>query len=100
MKTPLGTPGGWRRVQEVFHLALARGPATRAEYLDRTCAGDPDLRKEVDALIAAHGQVGSFMAEPAGTPEHGRLDRTGPLSALPAGSHLGPYELVELLGAG
>ena len=100
MKTPLGTPAGWRRVQELFHLALARDPATRAEYLDRACAGDSDLRREVEALIAAHGQVGSFMAEPAGTPEHGRPDRAPRPSVLPAGSHLGPYELVELLGAG
>ena len=64
MKTPIGTPAGWRRVQELLHLALARDPATRDDYLDQACHGDPHLRREVDSLLAAHGQVGSVIAEP------------------------------------
>src|SRR5262249_51899866 len=37
----------------------------RAAYLDRACAGDPALRGRVDALLAAAGRTGSFMARPA-----------------------------------
>ena len=100
MKTPIGTPAGWRRVQELFHLALARDPVTRDDYLDQACNGDPELRREVDSLLAAHGQAGSFIAEPVGTPLHRPPSRTDHHSALPAGFHLGPYELVGLLGTG
>ena len=97
MKTPIGSPIDWQRVKELFHLALERDPATRAEFLDEACGGDAALRREVDSLIAAHGQVGSFIAEPVGTSESAPAN---PRPALLPGFQIGPYELVELLGAG
>ena len=36
----------------------ARGVA-RVRYLDEACAGDPELRAEVDVMIAAHAEAGS-----------------------------------------
>jgi len=100
MTTPLGTPRGWQRVRELFHSALERDPITRAPYLDQACAGDADLRREVDSLIAAHGQVGSFIAEPVGTPEPPASSPVPRPPTLAAGSKIGPYELIELLGTG
>jgi len=100
MTVPLGTPLGWQRVRELFHSALERDPATRGDYLDQACAGDADLRREVDSLIAAHGQVGSFIAEPVGTPQHPASSPIPPGPSLPTGSKIGPYELIELLGSG
>lgn len=42
--------------ESVFAAALEiPDPAARAAYLDRACAGNPALRREVDALLAAHG---------------------------------------------
>jgi len=37
-----------------FPAALEREPATRDEYLEHACAGDADLGREVDSLIARH----------------------------------------------
>ena len=48
------TPDRWRQVTEIFHAALARDAAARGEFLRDACQGDPSLRDEVDALIAAH----------------------------------------------
>ena len=39
-------------------------PATRAAYLDSACAGNADLRREVDALLEAHGRDDGFLNVP------------------------------------
>src|SRR5262249_32482086 len=46
----------------VLHVADA---AARAAYLDRVCAGKPQLRAAVELLLAAHEPSGSFLDEPA-----------------------------------
>jgi hypothetical protein len=35
--------------------------AERVAYLDRTCAGDPALRQEVESLLGAYAQAGDFL---------------------------------------
>src|SRR5438270_9571010 len=41
--------------ESVFAAALAiPDPGERAAYLDRACAGDPGLRRDVEALLKAH----------------------------------------------
>ena len=99
MAAPVGSPSGWQRLKKLFHSAVARDSATRTEYLDQACASDADLRKAADALVAAHMRAGSFMDDPVGTPEpSSSTPRSRP--PLPAGIKVGPYEVVELLGAG
>src|SRR5260370_36460211 len=39
--------------------------AERAAYLERACAGLPDVQARVEALLAAIGQAGSFLEIPA-----------------------------------
>ncbi len=83
------TPERWQEVKNVLAAALERAPGERPAYLDQAC-GEPDLRREVESLIAAHeqGQSG-FLAQPAiGTNE------------LAIGSRLGPYEILARIGAG
>ena len=36
-------------------------PAARSAYLDRACAGDAALRSQVEQLLKAHQEPGSFM---------------------------------------
>jgi eukaryotic-like serine/threonine-protein kinase len=54
------TPERWHRITELFQAAVARDPATRDAFLLDACRGDPDLRGELDALLAAHDEAGSF----------------------------------------
>jgi serine/threonine-protein kinase len=93
------TPAQWQRVKDLFPLALECDPATRSRYLDQACDGDADLRKALESLIADHEQVGSFIAEPAGTRAQ-LSSRRARRPLLPTGSQIGPYELVDLLGTG
>jgi tetratricopeptide (TPR) repeat protein/TolB-like protein len=97
VSAPIG-PSGWHRVQDLFHQALERDAATRADYIEQACQGDADLRREVESLIAAHGRLGSFIEEPAGTAEHSSAETVR--SSLPAGLQIGPYDLGDLVGAG
>ncbi|HVK18264.1 MAG TPA: hypothetical protein VM533_15085 [Fimbriiglobus sp.] len=48
--------------ESIFAEAVAiPDPAERAAYLDRACAGNPTLRQEVEQLLAAHDQAGTFL---------------------------------------
>jgi Tol biopolymer transport system component len=83
------TPERWQEVKKVLAAVLERPPAERSGYLDQACT-DPDLRREVDSLIASHEQGDtSFMEQPAA--ERGVLKN---------GAKLGPYEILAGIGAG
>ena len=50
------TPERWQDVKRVLAGALERTPEERHAYLDKACS-EPDLRREVESLIAAHEQA-------------------------------------------
>src|SRR5262245_57616063 len=73
---------------------MERDPAERAAYLDRVCAGDPDLRQEVEALIAA-GDDGTDLATQV------RSAASAALAEAPSpGAHFGPYRVVKEIAQG
>ncbi|HEV2862465.1 MAG TPA: protein kinase [Pyrinomonadaceae bacterium] len=55
----------WQQLQGLFDAALPLGGAERAAYLARECAGDDDLRREVESLIGAYEEDEEFLEEPA-----------------------------------
>ena len=55
----------WARVQEIFHTALERTSADRDAFLREACGGDRALRAEVDSLLLADEEAGSFAERPA-----------------------------------
>jgi eukaryotic-like serine/threonine-protein kinase len=80
-----------------FDLLAISDPAERAAYLDRECSGNPALRSEVESLLRAHDEVGSFMERPAGI-----LTSTAnysPVTVRP-GTMIGPYKVMEQIGEG
>src|SRR5262245_34332807 len=54
-------PERWRRIEELCHAPLERDRPLRAAFLEEACAGDEELRREVESLLAQEGQVGSFL---------------------------------------
>ena len=50
--------------EAVFCEALEKGPAGRAAFLDRACAGNEPLRREVQSLLDAYQKVGPFLERP------------------------------------
>jgi len=48
----------------VFTEALKVPVRQRDIFLERSCAGDQELRRKVEALLKAHDRLGNFMEEP------------------------------------
>ena len=92
----------WRRVEELLEAALPLEPAARATYLDRACAGDAELRQEVESLIAAHERQGPLDRMAAHfEPVAARVRETSALGmSSPAGATVGRYQVVERIGGG
>jgi hypothetical protein len=55
------TPERWRKVEELFLLSLEREASQRAPFLDEVCAGDPDLRDEIELLLAYDEEESDFL---------------------------------------
>jgi serine/threonine protein kinase len=87
------TPDRWQEVKKILAAALERPAGERSAYLDQACP-EPELRREVESLIAAHDEAGdNFMEHPAAV---NTVNKEAPKS----GSKLGPYEILGRLGAG
>src|SRR3954452_22319824 len=52
--------------EPLFHEALSKPVSERAAFLDADCAGQPELRAAVEALLAAHEAPGSLLDKPPG----------------------------------
>jgi eukaryotic-like serine/threonine-protein kinase len=59
------TPERWKQIDELAQSALERGGDERAAFLDKACAGDDSLRREVESQIAYQQQASKFLEEPA-----------------------------------
>jgi Tol biopolymer transport system component len=88
----------YRRIDELVDRALDLEGSQRAAFLDDACGSDADLRREVDALLASHGRLGSFLEVPAFEESAKSLARAPARSLV--GQRLGPYPVQALLGAG
>ena len=52
----------WQRLKHLVYEAMDRSDA--ATYLNETCAGDDDLRREAERLLELHRQSGLFLDQP------------------------------------
>jgi serine/threonine protein kinase len=83
-------------VEAIFFAVLAKdSPAERAAYLDESCHGDAELRRQVERLLNAQPQVGSFLQAPAAG-----LAPTGEAVSERPGTVIGHYKLMEQIGEG
>ena len=93
-------------IDEIFAEAVEiESQADRIKYLDGVCAGNPQLRAQVEALLAAHDEAGSFLESPArqltvddSTPT-ATLAPPTPITEGP-GATVGRYKLLQKIGEG
>jgi hypothetical protein len=63
----------------IFLEALQKTtPAERAAYLDQACAGNEELRRNVEMLLKAQAKAGDFLNQPAAA----AVERTSPASRV------------------
>jgi WD40 repeat protein/serine/threonine protein kinase len=84
-------------VEQILFAALEKRGPERAAYLDKACGQDVELRQQVERLLAAHPRAAGFMEAPA--PGLGATVDDPPLGERP-GTVIGPYKLLEQIGAG
>ncbi|MEM1183283.1 MAG: serine/threonine-protein kinase, partial [Acidobacteriota bacterium] len=104
-----------RHIVELVDAALDLPPAARQNFLDSECAGQPELRAEVDSLLAediassddfldvpAALQAVDMIAATDGDPVGGGFTYDGAASGDAAAqpAFIGPYRVLKELGRG
>ena len=81
----------------IFKAAVKLSPEHRAAYLDQACGANDELRREVESLLHAHDQTGSFLESP---PVQSSATVDGPPLTEKPGTIIGPYKLLQQIGEG
>jgi len=55
------TPERWAQIEELFHRAAECEPQRRTVLLDELCSSDPELRREVEALLSSDKSASGDM---------------------------------------
>ena len=90
------TPERWQQIKALLESAIERDPPRREAFLDEACAGDPELRREVEVLLDSHARAGEFIESPA----YAVMADSLAASDIVPGSAIGPYEIVNQLASG
>ena len=91
-------PARLQAIEAIFHAALGVERGQRDAFLHEQCAGDESLRREVDALLAAHETAGNFIEAPIVTLD-ARLFEDDDADRL-IGTAIGHYEITKRIGSG
>jgi len=88
----------WRRIEELYHAAVARPSSQRSAFVAEACAGDDGLRRDVESLLAHEPESEHFLEAPA-------LDVAAQVMAdeqntFSAGQRVGSYTIRSPIGAG
>lgn len=85
------SPESRRKIEALYQSALELDPARRGPFLDRACEGDPELRREVEALLVPHQSSHRGIS-----PD----ERSSTQSAAVIGQSIAHYKILSLLGRG
>jgi Tol biopolymer transport system component len=98
-------PERWSKIESIFHKALAADETRRGSVIEESCAGDEDLRREVESLLAHHSDSATFIEKPAFA-EQVNTNRA-PTAATAAAPRpdlkdvaVGHYRILEEIGFG
>ncbi|HYE96265.1 MAG TPA: serine/threonine-protein kinase [Rubricoccaceae bacterium] len=99
MATLSDDPVRWHAVKALFEEAVSRPVAERAAFLD---AADGALRADVEALLAADTEAGSFLYDAPAAVLLDVLAESGPeeVPSITEGEVIGPYRVLRRLGEG
>ena len=91
-------PERWQQIEKLYHSALKQEANRRTAFLKEACAGDEDLRHEVESLLAQQPQAESFVeASALGVTAQAKAETR---ARSMVGRQLGAYKILSLLGAG
>ena len=85
----------WTEAEAILLAALARPPHERPAFVADACAGDSELRLEVESLLAHDTATGQVLSTPAAA-----LVAAAEAPGSFIGRQFGTYTILELLGSG
>lgn len=85
------------KVAELVKSALEYPPAERTAFLDDVCAGNAELRSEVESLLRFQSQASQFIERGA---LHVAAQTTMPEAEMPFLRHVDGYEIISRIGVG
>ncbi|MGB6475366.1 MAG: protein kinase [Candidatus Sulfotelmatobacter sp.] len=98
-------PERWSKIESIFHKALEADESRRSSVIEESCAGDAELRREVESLLAHHSDSASFIEQPAfagqeTTGSAGRVTAADAPRPDLKGVAFGHYHILEEIGFG
>src|ERR1041385_4778730 len=86
-------PVDFAKAKALFAEAAALASASeRATFLDSACAGEPSLRRQIEAWLGAQSKLGDFLEPVVPPPDAGDLEVEG--------KRIGPYRILQKIGEG
>ena len=92
------TPERWQQITGIFEAALQRPTDERVMFVNEECAGDEELRREVQAMLSSHQQASHFIEEPA-IAVAAQLYPDADRGSM-AGKLISHYKIISLVGSG
>ena len=58
-------PERWQEIKRLYNSALELESHQRGAFLEKACAGDESLRKEIERLLAQQAEAEDLLGTPA-----------------------------------
>ena len=97
------TPERWAQLEGLLGKAMKLPRQERSVFLHRACTKDPALRADIETLLVADAEAGSFLEEPAhdyAATLLSELWHEVHAETEPPGTRVGPYQIVREIGRG
>ena len=89
----------WQQVERLYHSVVAKPSGERSDFLAEACAGDEELRREVESLLAYEDRAETFIESPA-LDLAARMMADEHLRTVKVGESFNQYRIVSHLGSG
>src|SRR6187399_283632 len=91
-------PDDWSKIKAIFDSVVLIDTDERSAYLRQACENDPDLCREVEALLASFDAAEDFMEKPFAGEIADLL--TEPSGEFEAGYLFNRYKIIRKIGSG
>src|SRR5438270_3604225 len=92
------TPERWKQIEAIFEQALELKANERAAFVQKSCTGDEELRREVESLLESHASAGGFIDDRSLFISE--VDLNDDDGIVPPGQLIGPYRITREIGRG
>src|SRR5438874_7314360 len=92
------TPERWKQIEAIFEQALELEANERAAFVQKSCTGDEELRREVESLLESHASAGGFIDDRSLFISE--VDLNDDDGIVPPGQLIGPYRITREIGRG